>query len=48
MARTSTYFNCSGNIEADYLFYKSVIGTELSATVTCCKDIPSQPGQSPI
>jgi len=48
MAQVSTYLNFPRTTEAAFNFYKSVFKTEFSVPIGRFKDIPVQPGQTPL
>ncbi|HVM86651.1 MAG TPA: VOC family protein [Puia sp.] len=48
MAKVSIYLNFQGNTEEAFNFYKSVFKTEFVGPVIYMKDIPAQPGMTPL
>jgi len=48
MANVSIYLNFMGNTEEAFNHYKKVFRTEFSAPIMRMKDIPPQPGASPL
>ncbi len=48
MSKVSVYLNFMGNTKEAFEFYKSVFGTEYSASVTYMGDVPSCPEMPPL
>lgn len=48
MARTSTYLNFNGNTEQAFAFYRSVFGNDYCSPIHRFKDVPNEPGQTPM